>query len=290
MDVVSFQTFLAAAAAGSFSGAAQRVNASPSSVTERIKQLEYRLGTKLFIRDKRGCQLTSAGERFVSPARQAVRAWEVAQHEVALPDRFKHSLSFGGQYFLWDQLLLGWLDDVRGAIPDLALRVTTGAWARLNRDLAEGALDMIVVHDPVFRRDVAAQRLFEDRLILVTAGDPADWKDNFVRIDWGRSIGLEIASRLGIAPDAGLVLDLGQRSAKWLISNAMAGYMPQSLVMPLVETGALSIVADAPKFDFPAYACWRRDLEEDLAAQVFATLRAAVRAAVPARESAASGL
>lgn len=273
MDIATFQTFLAAAATGSFSGAAQRVNASPSSVTERIKQLEYRLGTKLFIRDKRGCQLTPAGEKFMGPARQAVRAWEVARHEVALPDRFERTLSFGGQYFLWDRLLLGWLDELREAVPDLALRVTAGAWARLNRDLAEGELDMIVVHDPTFRNDISAERLFEDQLVLVTAGDPENWKEDYVRVDWGRSLGLEIASRLGVAPETGLVLDLGQRSARWLIANKKAGYMPEYLVTPLLETKELTIVPDTPSFDFPAYACWRQDLDAELAAEVILHLQ-----------------
>ena len=273
MDISTFQTFLAAAATGSFSGAAQRVNASPSSVTERIKQLEYRLGTKLFIRDKRGCQLTPAGEKFMSPARQAVRAWEVARYEVSLPERFERSLSFGGQYFLWDRLLLGWLDDVREAIPDLALRVTAGAWARLNRDLAEGELDMIVVHDPVFRRDISAERLFEDQLVLVTAGDADCWKEDFVRIEWGRSLGLEIASRHGIATETGLILDLGQRSAKWLLANQKAGYMPKYLVAPFLEVGDLTIIEDAPRFEFPAYVCWREDTDAELAAEVVSSFR-----------------
>ncbi|MGB3472546.1 MAG: LysR family transcriptional regulator [Erythrobacter sp.] len=272
MDIPTFQTFIAAAETGSFAGAAKRVNASPSSVTERIKQLEYRLGTQLFVRDKRGCRLTAAGERFTGPARQAVRAWEVARHEVALPDRFERSLALGGQYFLWDRLLLKWIDTLRKDIPDLALRVTAGAWARLNRDVAEGALDMIVVHDPVFRRDLSAKRLFEDRLILVTAGDLEHWKKSFVRIDWGRSIGLEIASRLAIAPEAGLVLDLGQRSVDWLLANRMAGYVPQSLADPLIASGQIAAIPDSPEFEFPAYLCWRNEIGERLAAEVLESL------------------
>lgn len=275
MDITTFETFLAAAATGSFSGAAQRVNASPSSVTERIKQLEYRLGTKLFVRDRRGCQLTAAGEKFMGPARQAVRAWEAARHEVALPDRFNRSLSFGGQYFLWDRLLLKWLGDVRGSMPDLALRVTAGAWARLNRDLADGELDMIVVHEPIFRRGISAERLFEDQLVMVTAGDRDDWKRDFVRIEWGRSLGLEIASRLGVAPDSGLVLDLGQRSANWLITNKMSGYMPEYLVAPLIDKKQLSVIEDAPAFPFPAYVCWRQDIDAALAAEAVLSLQSA---------------
>lgn len=276
MDIATFQTFLAAAATGSFAGAAQRVSASPSSVTERIKQLEHQLGATLFIRNKRGCQLTSAGERFVFSAQRAVRAWEAARHEVLLPERFQRSISFGGQYLLWDRLLLRWLTSVRREMPDLALRATAGAWARLNRELAEGELDLVVVHDPVFHRDISAQRLFEDRLILVTAGDPAKWEEDFVTIEWGRSIGLEIASILGVKPSAGLALDLGQRSADWLIANHMAGYMPAHLVAPMIENGALRTVENTPSFEFPAYVCWRETVDPELAAEIITSLRNAV--------------
>ncbi len=278
MDIATFQTFLAAADTGSFAAAAQRVNASPSSVTDRIKQLEFRLGTRLFVRDRRGCRLTPAGAKFVAPALRAVRAWQAAQHEVALPERFAHSLSVGGQYFLWDLLLLDWLFTLREKMPDLALTTTAGAWARLNRDLAEGVLDMIVVHDPLFRTDIGAEPLFADELVLVTGGNPAKWRENFVRIEWGQSLGLEIASRLDIAPQAGLVLDLGARSASWLERRGMAGYLPGRVAMPLVEKGQLRVVDEAPRFDFPAYVCWRRDSDIEIVADVIATLREAVAA------------
>lgn len=276
MDIATFQTFLAAADTGSFAAAAQRVNASPSSVTERIKQLEYRLKARLFVRDRRGCRLTPAGVKFVAPAQRAVRAWQAAQHEVALPERFARSLAVGGQYFLWDLILLDWLAALRDAIPDLALTTTAGAWARLNRDLAEGALDMIVVHDPLFRSDIAAEPLFADELVLVTGGEAEHWRENFVRIEWGQSLGLEIASRLEIAPQAGLVLDLGARCAHWLERRNMAGYLPGRIAMPLVAEGRLRLVEEAPRFDFPAYICWRRDCDAGLVSEVIASLREAV--------------
>lgn len=277
MDITTFRTFLAAAATGSFAGAAQRVNASPSSVTERIKQLEYRLGTKLFVRDKRGCELTPAGRKFMGPARQAVRAWEFAQHDVGLPERFSRSISFGGQYFLWDGELMDWLADVQTIVPDIAIRTTAGAWARLNRDLAEGVLDVIVLHEPIFRRDIFAEPLFDDQLVMVTGGDPDEWRNSFVRIDWGRALGVEIASRLDVAPQAGLVLDLGSRSANWLARHQMAGYMPARAIERMLADGSLSLVRDAPSFDFPAYVCWRRDLDTQLAADIVGSLHVSLK-------------
>lgn len=275
MDIVTLRTFLAAAETGSFSGAAKRVHASPSSVTERIKQLEHQLGARLFDRDKRGCRLTVAGRKFLSPATQAVRALDIARHEVALPDRFTRSIAFGAQYALWDDNLLAWLARARTDHPDTAWRVSSGASARLNRDLAEGFLDIAALYDPVFRRDFGSEILFDDELILVTGGEPDDWRDCYVRIEWGREMGAEIASRLDITPQSGLILDLGARSADWLKSHAMAGFMPRRSVAKSLHDGSLQIVAEAPAFPFPAYVCWNRGLEPTLVAQIVVSLKAA---------------
>lgn len=273
MDIGTLRTFLAAAETGSFSGAAQRVHASPSSVTERIKQLEYRLGARLFDRDKRGCRLTPAGQKFLRPASQAVRAIEIGRHEVALPERFTRSLSFGGQYVLWDNALMKWLANLRIEMPNLALRVQAGASARLNRELSEGFLDVAVLYDPVFRRDIGSEPLFDDKLVLVTGGCPEKWRENYVRIEWGQGMGVEIASRLDIATESGLLIDLGARSAKWLIENQMAGYMPMHSVKKLLLDGELALVESAPQFDYPAYICWQRDLDPNLVERVILSLK-----------------
>lgn len=273
MDVTTLRTFLAAADTGSFSAAAQRVNASPSSVTERIKQLEHRLGTRLFDRDKRGCRLTQPGQRFLGPAQQMVRAWEAAGHDVRLPERYARSVALGGQYVLWERALIDWMGALREELPDLAMRVTAGASARLNRDLAEGHLDMVLLYDPVFRREIEAEEVAGDRLVLVTGGDPADWRRDFVPIQWGQTMGLRIASRLGVVPQAGLILDLGARSAGWLEAQRMAGYMPERAVRTALAEGRLRQVSGAPRFDYPIFACWRREFDPDLARAIVASLK-----------------
>jgi len=273
MDTVTLRTFLAAADTGSFAGAAQRVHASPSSVTERIKQLEHRLGARLFERDKRGCRLTAAGKKFLGPATQAVRALDVARHEVGLPEKYTQSISFGGQYVLWDRRLMNWLGDARSSFPEIAWRVTSGASARLNRDLAEGFLDLVVLYDPVFRRDIGSEHLFDDELVLVTGGNPEHWREDYVRIEWGRGIGVEIASRLDITPESGLILDLGGRSGNWLIEHGMSGFMPRRSVAKWLLDGSLREVEGVPTFAFPAYVCWNRELEPKLVADIVMSLK-----------------
>lgn len=276
MDITAFRTFLAAAATGSFTGAAQRVHASPSSVTERIKQLEHRLGARLFDRDKRGCRLTLAGRKFLEPAQKAVRAWDIARHDVSLPAEFSSSVSIGGQYALWRHVLLDWLAEARTVLPDIAFRVTAGAPLRLNRDLAEGFLDLVVLYDPVFRKDIASKKLFDDELILVSGVKGEDWQSRYVSIEWGQNLAAEIASELDIAPESGLVLDLGNQSARWLIEQEMCGYMPERLVSGHIARNELHRVENVPSFDYPAHICWRRDMDARVASQLVGTLRASI--------------
>lgn len=273
MDITSLRTFLAAASTGSFAEAANRVNASPSSVTERVKQLENRLGAVLFERDKRGCRLTVAGSRFIPFAQQSVRAWDLARQNIGLPERFAKSISLGGQYFFWDYRLMDWLSTLREIMPDVAFHVTAGASARLNRDLIEGFLDMAILYDPVFHRDLRAEPLYSDELVLVTGGKPENWQEDYVRIEWGQELGNEMAARLDAIPKTGLVLDLGVRSAQILINQKLSGFLPARAAMPLIDEGKLSLIKDAPRYDFPAFVCWRRDMDQDLAEAIIGAMK-----------------
>lgn len=63
---------LAAAEAGSFTGAAEMLGITHGSISRRITVLEAWLGTSLFDRHGRGVRLTPAGQRFAADARQAL--------------------------------------------------------------------------------------------------------------------------------------------------------------------------------------------------------------------------
>ena len=64
------QFFIAAAEAGSVSGAARALSISQSSVTEAIRALEDDLGITLFDRLARGIEITHKGSAFLRHARQ----------------------------------------------------------------------------------------------------------------------------------------------------------------------------------------------------------------------------
>jgi len=264
MDLVNVRTFLAAAAAGSFAEAATRVNASPSAVTERIKQLEHELRVRLFDRDKRGCRLTPSGRRFVVPAQQMLRAWQQGAEQTALPTQFSHALHVGGQHALWPSILMPWLKAMRTARMDIAFRVTAAAPAQLNRSLEDAEMDMAFLYDPIIRRGILIEELASDRLVLVTAAPSVPWRSNFARIDWGESATAELRARIGDFPAAGLDIDLGILSLDWLVESGSSGFVPERLAQPYLRAGTLEKVEDMPTVDFAPFVCWRASMDKGL--------------------------
>lgn len=258
------RTFLAAADTGSFAAAAQRINASPPTVTERIKQLEHHLRVRLFERDRRGCRLTAEGKRFVDPARKMVRAWDEGREHVALPAKYSQSVRIGGQHALWPNVLIPWLDTIRGARPGLAIRAFSAAPTQLNRDLERGNLDIAFLYEPLVAKGLRMQRLVVDRLILVTADPARPWRDNFTRLDWGRSVSAQLGALIGDLPNPGLELDLGIASLDWLMSVGASGFVPEQLAQHAIDNGRLVAIADTPTLEFSPYVCWRGSLQKDL--------------------------
>jgi LysR family glycine cleavage system transcriptional activator len=68
------RVFEAAGRTGSFTAAAQEVGLTQAAVSQRIQNLEQRLGTRLFTRQARGVTLTVEGEAWLPHVSQALRA------------------------------------------------------------------------------------------------------------------------------------------------------------------------------------------------------------------------
>jgi len=71
VELRRLEYFLAVVEEGAFTRAAARVNMVQSSLSAVLLNLERELGTELFIRGRRGSDLTDAGQALVGPARTA---------------------------------------------------------------------------------------------------------------------------------------------------------------------------------------------------------------------------
>jgi DNA-binding transcriptional LysR family regulator len=83
VELRQLEHFLAVVEEGSFTRAAGRVFLGQSSLSASLLALERELGTDLFIRGRRGAEITDAGQALIEPARAAVASTHRARDAVA---------------------------------------------------------------------------------------------------------------------------------------------------------------------------------------------------------------
>src|SRR5580765_7501419 len=138
MDTELARTFLVVIATGSFVEAAQRLHVTQSTVSTRIQRLEETLGAELFVRNKSGTTLTSAGQQFQRHAALLTRTVEQARQEIGVISGFRATLTIGGRIGLWEDLLMRWLPVFAALAPDVAVRALVGFEEQLMEALIDG--------------------------------------------------------------------------------------------------------------------------------------------------------
>src|SRR5690606_27239242 len=188
MDTELARTFLTVVAAGNFVKAAERLFVTQSTVSSRIQSLEDQLGCRLFVRNKAGTTLTAAGRQFQKHAVNLMRTLEQARQDVGVPQGYRASLTIGGRFGIWEDLLLRWLPVMRTTIPDIAILAEIGFEEDPMLGLVDGRIDIGVMYTPQSRPGLHVEPLFEEELILVvthasTVEQPMG--PGYVYIDWG---------------------------------------------------------------------------------------------------------
>ena len=266
MDTELARTFLTVITSGSFISAADRLHVSQSTVSTRIHTLEDQLGCTLFVRNKAGTTLTSAGRQFQRHAATLVRTIEQARHDIGIPEGFSGTLVVGGRIGLWEEFLLKWLQLMREARPEISVRAESGLEPELMQGLIEGRIDIGVMYTPQSRPGLKLEQLFEEKLVMVSTdpkGKPEP-QPGYVYVDWGPEF---YARHSACFPNFGgppLTANIGWLGLQHVLENGGSGYFPKRIVRPHLKAKRLSLIEKAPEFSMPAYVVYPLDCDQDL--------------------------
>jgi DNA-binding transcriptional LysR family regulator len=286
VDINLARTFLEIVSTRNFARAAERLHVTQTAVSARVHALEELLGRRLFVRNKAGATLTTAGEQFLRYAQTLVQVWERARHQVAVPAGRRAVVTVGGELSLWDPLLLDWLLWMKRSAPQLALRAEVGLPESLVDQVAEGVLDIAVVYAPHQRPGLKIELLIEEKLVLVTTsrrGQPQKATD-YVFVDWGA----DFAARHNLAfpglANAGTFVGLGPLGLQYILQAGGTGYFRSNAVQRYLKDGRLRRVPGAAEISYPAYAVYSDTGDAQVVTPALVGLRHV--AASPARERA----
>ncbi len=165
---------LSVSQAGSFRGAAERLDIAQPTLTAQINTLESKLGVTLLERSRQGAQLTPAGRSFIPFI-------ETILEQVASIGRLANEAdgSLIGTYRLGVPPTLGpyflpeVIPTIHRSFPGLKIFVRENAPRDLEVGLLHGENDFIITTLPMEIPNLSVEPLFNEPLVLVCAPDHA---------------------------------------------------------------------------------------------------------------------
>lgn len=144
MDTIqNMRAFVRVVEAGSFTAAAQSLNATTAAVSRAVSELEARLQTRLLHRSTRRLSLTAVGERYLERSRRILAEIDEAEEEASRAQEHPagilriHSYASIGQHYV-----LPAVSKYRQLYPDVKIELTL---SQQMPDLFEGSSDVAVV-------------------------------------------------------------------------------------------------------------------------------------------------
>jgi len=145
MNLKQLETFITIVRSGSFNAAATRLNATQSTLSARIKELEQALGTPLFDRSGRRALLTTKGRELVGYAERILQLSTEIRLRVGDPAAFSGNVRLG----VAEIVAVTWLPKMVAAVsrkhPNLTIQVEVWLNPDLLAKLEKGDLDAAIV-------------------------------------------------------------------------------------------------------------------------------------------------
>ena len=167
MDLVELQIFKTVAEQGGITRAATALHRVQSNVTTRVKQLEERLGAKLFHRQGRKLVLSSEGRLLLDYAERLLRLSTEAQ--AAVKGHTLHGLfRLGSLESTAAARLPPVLAAYHRAHPGVRLELVTGTSGALVDKMLRGDIEAAFVAEPFATKNLEMQHVFTEELVLIT--------------------------------------------------------------------------------------------------------------------------
>jgi LysR family nitrogen assimilation transcriptional regulator len=156
----------------SFTAAARRSHATQSGLSMQIKDLEERLGVRLFNRSSTGVTPTSAGEKLYQRATRILRDVSAIQNDIeALSGEVSGTVRVGMMPTFARAVLAPVIERFARKYPHVEVKITEAYSAVLNGEVAGGNLDIAVVPPGRDLSGIWAEHLDTDVEVFATSPD-----------------------------------------------------------------------------------------------------------------------
>lgn len=268
MDFKQLKEFLVVAQERQITAAAKRLYMAQPPLSYQMKQLEKQLGTKLFIRNSYGIELTDAGKTFQQYARKLVNMQEEAQEAI----NQEHMGEMG-------TINLGLISSTGGLLPNKAIQKLTAYYPKVNFEITEGntmrlidllnnrLIDVAIVRTPFNLRGLERKDLYNDQMVAVC--DPEKFPlsphcqakdlDEQPIILYRRfeAIFNDTFAQLGISPFYSVKCDDARTAIMWANAGMGIAIVPKLIAQSFAKFPLITI--DHPEWDSKITVVWEKD-------------------------------
>jgi len=155
---------------GSISKAIFKLHLTPSALSHQLKEAEYQLGTKIFLRENKKLVLTPAGEKLYEAANEILDILSATEQAIK-------QMTFGetGEIRISTECYSGyhWLPSVMKQFqllyPNVNLKIVMEATHYPLQKLLANELDIAITSDPVRNETIRYIELFQDELVMLVS-------------------------------------------------------------------------------------------------------------------------
>jgi LysR family transcriptional regulator for metE and metH len=155
---------------GSITKAIDKLNLTQSALSHQLKEAEYQLGTKVFLRQNKKLLLTKAGEKLYRTATEILEKLEGTEREIK-------SMMFGevGEIRISTECYSSyhWLPSVLKQFhllyPNIELKIVMEATHYPLQKLLKNELDIAIVSDPIKNDNIHYVELFQDEMVMIVS-------------------------------------------------------------------------------------------------------------------------
>lgn len=170
MNIVHLETFLTVCACKNISTAAKQLFVPQPTVSNRIRFIEESLGHELFVRSKRGVELTEQGRIFLPYAEHILETYGLATQALNRPAAIEE-LTIGSSLPFTFPFILDKLEDLYGYSPDLSLQMLSVEEGDIAEALTAKKIDLAFTIRAVHGTDLEEHQIGSEELHLVVSKD-----------------------------------------------------------------------------------------------------------------------
>jgi DNA-binding transcriptional LysR family regulator len=144
MTLQQLETFFWTVKLGSFAAAAERLYATQSAVSMRVRELERALGVELFDRTHRTARLTPKGRELMDYASRILDLSTELEHRIGVPEAVSGVVRFGVAEVVTTTWLPRLITVIAERYPNVRLEIEEALTAELMASLYQGELELVL--------------------------------------------------------------------------------------------------------------------------------------------------